>query len=217
MYYMSKWPDFWNTFNFSKRLLGLFREIQLDKFHENRLRIDWEILAEMVRYKLTWCGPYGVQPPPRLPNNHVVVSDGQVLNLNTEPYIPTDILVKYISTTGKRHFLCLWCKGSPSGWNRFQPQIGRVQNRGTFLDCHIGKYRGVIRSKIFFFRISNISVPCPHDQLRGRTVIKKLWTFFGPWGRDCSQSPPCWIFRVKQIHPSTASDRTTRQVQGYVD
>ena len=59
-----------------------------------------------------------------------------------------------------------------------------------------------------FFRISNISVPCPHAQLRGRTVIKKLWTFFGPWGRDHSQSPPCWIFRVKQIHPSTASERT---------
>ena len=28
-----------------------------------------------------------------------------------------------------------------------------------------------------FFRSSNISVPCPHAQLRGRTVIKKLWTF----------------------------------------
>ena len=27
-----------------------------------------------------------------------------------------------------------------------------------------------------FFRLSNISVPCPHAQLRGRTVIKKLWT-----------------------------------------
>ena len=62
-----------------------------------------------------------------------------------------------------------------------------------------------------FFRISNISVPCPHAQLRGGTVIKNLWTFFGPWGRDLSQSPPCWIFRVKQIHPSTASERTTRQ------
>ena len=62
-----------------------------------------------------------------------------------------------------------------------------------------------------FFRISNISVPCPHAQLRGRTVIKKSWTFFGPWGRDLSRSRPCWIFRVKQIHPSTASERTTRQ------
>ena len=83
------------------------------------------------------------------------------------------------------------------------------------LDCHIGKYRGVIRSKIVFFRISNISVPCLHAQLRvrGRTVIinKKLWTFFGPWRRDRSQSPPCWIFRVKQIHPYTASERMTWQ------
>ena len=32
---------------------------------------------------------------------------------------------------------------------------------------------------------------------------------FGPWGRDRSQSPPCWIFRVKHIHQSTASERTT--------
>ena len=40
---------------------------------------------------------------------------------------------------------------------------------------------------------------------------KKLLTFFGPWGRDRSQSPPCWIFGVTQIHPSTASERTTRQ------
>ena len=57
---------------------------------------------------------------------------------------------------------------------------------------------------------SNISVPCPHAQVRGRTVIKKLWTFFGPSGRDRSQSPPCWIFRVKQIHQSTASEKATR-------
>ena len=60
------------------------------------------------------------------------------------------------------------------------------------------------------FRISNISVPCPHPQLRGRTVIKKLGIFFGPWGWDRSQSPPCWIFRVNQIHQSTASERTTQ-------
>ena len=43
----------------------------------------------------------------------------------------------------------------------------------------------------FFFRISIISVPRPHAQLRGRTVIKKLWTFFGRWGRYRCQSPPC--------------------------
>ena len=80
------------------------------------------------------------------------------------------------------------------------------------LDCHVGKYRWIIRSKIVFFRISNISVQCPHAQLRGRTVIKKLWTFLGPWGRDRSQSPPCWIFWVKQIHQSTAWERATRLV-----
>ena len=45
--------------------------------------------------------------------------------------------------------------------------------------------------------------------------IKKLWTFFGPWGRDRSQSPPCWIFRIKQIHQSTASGRTTRLSLAY--
>ena len=45
-------------------------------------------------------------------------------------------------------------------------------------------------------RISNISGQCPHAQLRGRTVITKLWAFFGLWGRDRSQS--------------TASERTTR-------
>ena len=42
-----------------------------------------------------------------------------------------------------------------------------------------------------FFVISNISVPCSHAQLRGRTVIKKLWSFCGPPGRDRSQSPRC--------------------------
>ena len=81
---------------------------------------------------------------------------------------------------------------------------------GHFFGRHIGKYRGLIRSKIVFFRISNISAPCPHAQLRGRTVIKKLWAFFGLWSRECSRSPPCQIFRVKQIHQSTASKRTTR-------
>ena len=64
-----------------------------------------------------------------------------------------------------------------------------------------------------FFGISNIPVPCPHAQLRGRTVIQKLWTFFGPRGRDRSQSPPCWIFRVKQTHQPTASEGTTRLAQ----
>ena len=77
--------------------------------------------------------------------------------------------------------------------------LPRTKSWDISLDCHIGDYRGVIRSKIVFFRISNISVPCPH-KLRGRTVIKKLWTFFGTWGRDRSQSPPCWIKANPSIH-----------------
>ena len=84
-----------------------------------------------------------------------------------------------------------------------------------FFGLSYQKISGSNQVKNSFFRISNISVPCLHAQLRvrGRTVIinKKLWTFFGPWRRDRSQSPLCWIFRVKQIHPSTASERMTRQ------
>ena len=91
-------------------------------------------------------------------------------------------------------------------------QVYCVQNRGTFLGLSYRKISGSNQVKNVFIRISNISVPCPHAQLRGRTVMKKLWTYFGPWGRDRCQSPPCWIFLVKQIHPSTASGRTTRQV-----
>ena len=82
---------------------------------------------------------------------------------------------------------------------------------GHFFGLSYRKISGSNQVKNMFFRIGNISVPCPHAQLRGSTVIKKLWTFFGLWGRDRSQSPPCWIFRVKQTHPSTASERTTRQ------
>ena len=82
---------------------------------------------------------------------------------------------------------------------------------GHFFGMSYRKISGSNQVKNRFFRINNISVPCLHAQLRGRTVIKKLSTFFGPWGRDRSWSPPCWIFLVKQIHPSTASERTTRQ------
>ena len=91
-----------------------------------------------------------------------------------------------------------------SGWNKFQPQIDPVQDRGTFLWTVISKTcPRMVRSKIVLLhRISNISVTCPHAQATGRTVIKKLWIFFGPWGWDRSQTPPCWIFRVKQIHQS---------------
>ena len=44
----------------------------------------------------------------------------------------------------------------------------------------------------------------------GSEKVKKLWKFFGPLSPDRSQSTPCLIFRVKQIHQSTASERTTR-------
>ena len=78
---------------------------------------------------------------------------------------------------------------------------------GHFFGLSYRKISGSNQVKNSLFRISNISVPCPHAQLRGRTVIKKLWSFCGPWGRDRSQSPPCWIFRVKQMHSTTASER----------
>ena len=45
-----------------------------------------------------------------------------------------------------------------------------------------------------------------HARMLSSEVAQSLksYVFFGPWCRDRSQSPPCWIFRVKQIHPSTA-------------
>ena len=67
--------------------------------------------------------------------------------------------------------------------------------------------------KIVFFRISSISVTCPHAQLRCRTPLKSYGYFsdLGEcWGWDRSESTPCMIFRVKQIHQSMASKRTTR-------
>ena len=82
---------------------------------------------------------------------------------------------------------------------------------GHVFELSYRKISGSNQVKNRLYIISNISVPCPHAQLRGHTVMKKFWTFFGPWGLDHSQSPPSWIFRVKQIHPSTGSARTTQQ------
>ena len=95
----------------------------------------------------------------------------------------------------------------PLQW-QWLKQVSRVQNRRIFLWTVKSEYIAASGRKIVFFRISNISFPCPHAQLRDRKVIEKLWAFFGPWGRDRSQSPACWIFRVKQIHQSTNSERT---------
>ena len=94
------------------------------------------------------------------------------------------------------------------GWNSFQPQIDRVQNRWTFL-WTVWIYRGIIRAKID--SLESVTFQVNAHMLS--SIIKKLWTFFGPWGRDRSQSPPCWIFRVKQIDPSMASEKTTRLLQ----
>ena len=80
---------------------------------------------------------------------------------------------------------------------------------GHFFELSYRKISPNNQVENIFFRISNITVQFPHVQLRGRTVIKKLWTFFGPWGRDrCSQSLPCWIFRIKQMHQSVADTAT---------
>ena len=87
----------------------------------------------------------------------------------------------------------------------------RTKSWDISLDCHIGKYRGVIRSKIVFLRISNISAPCPHAQLRGRTVIKKLWTFGTMGSGSLSVTAMLEFCRVKQIHQSTASERSARK------
>ena len=82
---------------------------------------------------------------------------------------------------------------------------------GHFFGLSYRKISGSNQVKNTFFEISSLSVQCPHAQLKGRTVIKKLWNFFEPWGRDRSHAvSSCWIFG--QIHPSTASERTTRQI-----
>ena len=65
------------------------------------------------------------------------------------------------------------------GW-RFQPQIDPIQYRGTFLWTVISKsWPWIIRSKIVIFRISSISATISHAEIIFRTVIKKLWAFFG--------------------------------------
>ena len=100
-------------------------------------------------------------------------------------------------------------QASPVAETCFSDRLTAYKIVGHFFGLSYRKISGDNQVENSLFRISNISVPCPHAQLGGRTVIKTLWTFFGPWGHDRSQSPPCWIFRVKQIHQSTASEWTT--------
>ena len=62
-------------------------------------------------------------------------------------------------------------------------QIDRVQNRGTFLWTGISEYIGNNQVENSFLRISNISVPCPHAQFRGRKVIENYGHFLDLWDR----------------------------------
>ena len=104
---------------------------------------------------------------------------------------------------------------TPVAETGFSHRLTAYKIVGHFFGLSYRKISGSNQVKNRCFRISNISVLCSHAQLRSRTVIKKLWTFFGTWGRDRSQSPPWWSFWVKQVHPSTASGRTTRQTTVY--
>ena len=49
---------------------------------------------------------------------------------------------------------------------------------GHFLGLSYRKISGSNQFKNIFLRISNMSVPYPHAQLRGRTVIKKVMDIF---------------------------------------
>ena len=89
------------------------------------------------------------------------------------------------------------CQIAPVAETGFSHRLTAYKIVGHFFGLSYRKISGSNQVKNRFFRISNISVPCPHAQLRGHTVIKKFWTFCKPWGRDCSQSPPCWIFSGK--------------------
>ena len=89
----------------------------------------------------------------------------------------------------------------------FSHRLATYKIVGNFFGLSYRKYRGVIRSKLGFLE----SVTFQSHARMLSSEVAKLWTFFGPWGRDSSQSPPSWIFRVKQIHSSTASERMTRQ------
>ena len=67
---------------------------------------------------------------------------------------------------------------APVAVTSFSHRLTAYKFVGISLDCNIWICLGIIRSKIAFFRISNISVPYLYAQLRGRTVIKKLRSFF---------------------------------------
>ena len=62
-------------------------------------------------------------------------------------------------------------------------------------------------------RISRISATIPHAELIFRTVIKKLWAFFGlgvEIARSHRYAEKRQFFRVRRIQQSTASLRTSQ-------
>ena len=64
---------------------------------------------------------------------------------------------------------------SPSGWNRFQPQIDPVQNRGTFLWTVISKIcPWIIRSKISFLESVTLQL---HAGMLGSEVAQSLKSY----------------------------------------
>ena len=60
-----------------------------------------------------------------------------------------------------------------------------------YLDVHIYNLASINQVESKFIRIIYILATRSHAQQIFRNVIKKLLAFFGPWGRDRSQSPPC--------------------------
>ena len=79
-----------------------------------------------------------------------------------------------------------------------------MQNCGTFLWTLIFKTWKIRLKKVFgesvTFRLRDLR----HAQLIFRTVIKKLWAFFRPWGRDRSQSLQCWKTLIFSGESNTA-------------
>ena len=70
----------------------------------------------------------------------------------------------------------------PHCWNPIAHRLTAYKIVGHFFGLSYRKISGSNQVKNSFFRISNISVPCPHAQLRGRAVNRKLWTFFRTLG-----------------------------------
>ena len=86
----------------------------------------------------------------------------------------------------------------------------RTKSWDISLDSHIWKYRSIITSKIVFLESVTFQFHAHTLSSEVAQSRKSYGHFCGPWGRDRSQSPPCWFFRVKHIHQSTASERTTQ-------